>query len=99
MRKQFTTMHRIATMYYDEPNHELYLGYTDGQVECFVPNFGADFKKKSSNRRKKSRKSSKKESCKKITGMGFDKKEMDEINKQIDSLVESNNNEEIEVIL
>lgn len=34
--------------------------------------------------------------------MGFDRKEMDEINKQIDNLVESNNNsnnDEIEVIL
>ena len=84
-------------MYYDEPNHELYLGYTDGQVECFVPNFGADCKEKYKPRKQKSRKGEK--SCKKIIGMGFDRKEMDEINKQIDDLVESNNNDEIEVIL
>ena len=26
-------------MYYDEPMHNLYLGFTDGKVECFIPNF------------------------------------------------------------
>ena len=36
-RKQFGLEHKIATMYYDEPMHELYIGYSDGEVECFVP--------------------------------------------------------------
>ena len=26
-------------MFFDEPAHHLYLGYTDGEVECFVSNF------------------------------------------------------------
>ena len=36
-RQKFGMEHKIATMYYDEPMHELYLGYSDGEVECFVP--------------------------------------------------------------
>jgi hypothetical protein len=38
-RKKFSQNHKIATMYFDEPQHHLYLGFTDGEVECFLPNF------------------------------------------------------------
>ena len=38
IRKPFSCAHKIATMYFDEPQHYLYLGFTDGEVECFVPN-------------------------------------------------------------
>jgi len=36
-RRQFCTDHRISTMFYDEINHELFIGYSDGQIESFVP--------------------------------------------------------------
>jgi len=29
-RRGYCKMHRIATMYYDEPQHELFIGYSDG---------------------------------------------------------------------
>lgn len=41
-RKPFSHIHKIATMYFDEPQHQLYLGFNDGEVECFVPNFIPD---------------------------------------------------------
>ena len=41
-RKPFSNSHKIATMFFDEPAHHLYLGFTDGEVECFVPNFTCD---------------------------------------------------------
>ena len=29
-RRGYCKIHRIATMFYDEPQHELYIGYSDG---------------------------------------------------------------------
>lgn len=30
IRRKFSNNHRIATMFFDEINHELYIGYSDG---------------------------------------------------------------------